>query len=141
MKRFNLLSVVAVLVLAVTAFSCTTVRETGEYYEPGVASNRVYVDDPYRGTVILERDPYTGRYYEANTFGRTYGYPYGRGVYRNNGFYGRPDRYYGNGGYYRGNRGGNYGNRPAPSTPQQQPQNGEQREKVREEARKKVLGN
>ncbi len=50
--------------------------------------NRVYMQDPYYGTVVLERDPYTGRYFDV-TFGNRFG----------GGFYGRPY-----GGFYPGGR-------------------------------------
>jgi hypothetical protein len=41
--------------------------------------NRIYMQDPFYGTVVLERDPYTGRYYDV-TFGQRFG----------TGYYGRP---------------------------------------------------
>ncbi len=50
--------------------------------------NRVYMEDPYYGTVVLERDPYTGRYYDVTYGSRSrmgggfYGNPYGGGYYR-----------------------------------------------------------
>lgn len=46
--------------------------------------NRVYLQDPYYGNVVLERDPFTGRYYDV-TYGPRYGtgfYNYPRGNYR-----------------------------------------------------------
>lgn len=64
--------------------------------------NRLYVQDPFYGTVVLERDPYTGRYYDVTYGSRLgtgfYGYPNSgfRGRY-NQGFYGR------GGGGFRGN--------------------------------------
>src|SRR5688572_21081462 len=79
MKRFRILPVAIVLVLMVAAVGCTTVREADgdEYYERVSSTpGRVYVDDPYRGTVILERDPYTGRYYEVNPYGTYQGSRY-----------------------------------------------------------------
>jgi len=90
--------------------------------------NRVYLQDPYYGTVVLERDPVTGRYYDVtygSRFGTGYygGYPYGgyRGTY-NRGAYNR-------GGYYRG--GGSVQQTPSHQDVQQH----------RDEARKKILGN
>jgi hypothetical protein len=132
MKRFNLIPAVIAIVLMITAVSCTTMTGTqDEYYERSRA-NRVYVDDPYRGTVVLERDPYTGRYYEVNS-------GYDNRVYRSNsGYYGRNNRYRSNNGYY-----------PRASTPRvyqnntQKPTEEQKRDQQikRDEARKKVLGN
>src|SRR4051812_40291834 len=101
MKRFNFIQAVIAVVLMITVASCTTMTGTqDEYYERGQA-NRVYVEDPYRGTVVLERDPNTGRYYEVNSYG------YDNRVYRsNNGYYGNSSygrnnsRYRTNNGYY-----------------------------------------
>src|SRR3954469_8426138 len=107
MKRSNFLLVAIALVLTITAVSCTTLTGTQDDYYNGqearVYGNRVYVDDPYRGTVVLERDPYTGRYYEVNPYGS-----YGNRNYRvynsNGGYYGRNNGYRNNN-RYNGNRG------------------------------------
>lgn len=130
MKRFPFLQMVLALVLAVTAFSCTTLREAdGDYYERVSGSpDRIYIDDPYRGTVVMERDPYTGRYYEVNGvgYGNRYG-TYSRG-YNSRGYYPRYDRR-----IYRS---------PQQSTPQQPSQEQiRQKEQNRNEARNKILGN
>ena len=109
MKRFNFLTVMIALVLMVTAVSCSTMQGTeDEYYGrrvPG-SPNRVYVEDPYRGTVVLERDPYSGRYYEVNSYGSAYGYGNGYDTryrrYNNNVRsygYGRDNRYRNNNTY------------------------------------------
>ena len=143
MKRFSFLQVAIALVLVVTAVSCTTLQGTeDEYYQTQSqrvqgSPNRVYVNDPYRGTVVLERDPYSGRYYEVSPYG-SYGYNnrydsrYDRryqGYGRSNSRYGRDTRDYRNDGGYR-------------QTPQQPTQEQiRQNEKNREEARRKVLGN
>lgn len=132
MKRFNFLPVVIALVLLVTAVSCTTMAGTEDGYGRQVYGNRVYVEDPNRGTVVLERDPWTGRYYEVgpySTYG-TYGSPYyGSRVYGSRGYSGRGYRNYDrNEGYYRNNQSSNQ--RPT-----------EQDNRSRDEARKKVLGN
>ena len=97
--------------------------------------NRVYMQDPYYGTVVLERDPYTGRYYDV-----TYGSRFGTG------FYGNPY-----GGFYRGGgayrtapviRGGNNrnyggnGNVVKPQAPSRQ-----EIRQDREATRRRVLGN
>ena len=134
MKQFNLLPVAVALVLMVTAVSCTTVRETNddEYYERTSSTpNRIYVDDPYRGTVVLERDPVTGRYYEVNSYGNNYG---NRNRIYNESYGGRRDNVY--------SRDRRIYRSPQQNTPQQPTQEQiKEREKVKEEARKKVLGN
>jgi hypothetical protein len=133
MKRFKLLPVAIVLVLMVAVVGCTPMRETerNEYYERvSTAPARVYVDDPYRGTVVLERDPYTGRYYEVNSYGSYYGT-------RNRGY----DPY--NNGRYQYPR----TTRPVRTPTHVQPTRPPAREEIRqqqqnkEDARKKVLGN
>jgi hypothetical protein len=134
MKRFNFLPVVVAFVLMITAVGCTTMTGTqDEYYERG-RTERVYVDDPYRGTVVLERDPYTGRYYEVNPYGS-----YNTRVYRgNSGYYGRNN----NSRYY------NRNNRTSRETYERGNQNTQRptddqirdHQKSRDEARKKVLG-
>jgi hypothetical protein len=132
MKRFNFLSVVVALVLMVAAVGCTTMQGAeDDYYgtqRVQGSPNRIYVDDPYRGTVVLERDPYSGRYYEVSPYGST-------NVYGNR-YDSRYDRrYYGSGRnnnrYYRNN--GTY-----QPVPQQQPGG---TGKDRGESRKKILGN
>ena len=138
MKNINLLSMVVALVLMVTAVSCTTMREIDdEYYDRPQSANRIYVDDPYRGIVVLERDPYSGRYYEVNTYNR-YSSPYGS-------TYGRTGRYgsYNGRRTYSGRNNNNYrNNNSGYQTPQKPTQEQvKEREKSRDEARKKVLGN
>jgi hypothetical protein len=134
MKRFNFLSAVIALVLIVTAVSCTTMRGANDgYYDRAQASDRVYIDDPYRGTVVLERDPYTGRYYEINSYG-SYSSPYG---YRNR-YDTRYNRNYTNRNrVYRNNNNNNNSNANQQQTEQQK----KEWNQKREEARKKVLGN
>ena len=71
----------------VTAVSCTPVREIDDGYYDGRAEgpSRIYVDDPYRGKVVLERDPYSGRYYEVGPYSSYYSpYSYGYGNRYNN---------------------------------------------------------
>lgn len=130
MKRFNFLPVVIAMLLLVTAVGCTTMAGTEDGYGRQVYGNRVYVEDPYRGTIVLERDPWTGRYYEAGPYNSYQTYPYyGNRVYGSRAYGGREYRNYGrNDGYYRNNQSSNQ--RPV------QPDN-----RSREEARKKVLGN
>ncbi|MGZ3838517.1 MAG: hypothetical protein ACXVMS_14155 [Flavisolibacter sp.] len=135
MKRFHFLSAVVVLVLMVTALSCTSMQGSQDGYYDRAASNRVYIDDPYRGTVVLERDPYTGRYYEVNSYG-AYSSPYG---YRNrvgNPYYSRRSI---DNNHYRVYRNSNNNNH-SESQEQTEQQKKEWNQK-REEARKKILGN
>lgn len=138
MKRFNFLPVVVAFVLLVTAVGCTTMAGSqDDYYGQSNRSygNRVYVEDPYRGTVVLQKDPRTGRYYEVDPYyngyygnryygSRTYGYPYSR-----NQNYGRT-----NGGSYNrsNNNSNNQNNTQRPTSDDR---------KTRDEARKKILGN
>ena len=92
--------------------------------------NRIYMQDPFYGPVVLERDPYTGRYYDV-TYGNRFG----------GGFYGRPY-----GGFYRGGgaviRGGNNnsfggnGNVVKPQAPSR-----EAIRQDREATRSRILGN
>lgn len=144
MKRFNFSLVAIALVLIVTAVSCTTMAGSqDDYYgqESRVYGNRVYVDDPYRGTVVLQRDPRTGRYYEISSYD----------PYYNNGYYGnrstRGYRTYGtaypssrrnNGGYYNGS---NSGNNQNANNNQNNERTSEQYKKNRDDARNKILGN
>jgi len=130
---------VVAVVLMVAAVGCTTLRESGdEYYDPASrsVSNRVYVEDPYRGVVVLERDPYTGRYYEVNSFGNYYGNGryydrnYDRSGYRSGRTYDSR--------YYRSNTPRTRVTQPAQQPSQEQLRD---REKNRDEARRKVLGN
>jgi len=137
MKRFNFLLVAIAIVLTITTVGCTTMAGTQDDYYNGqearVYGNRIYVDDPYRGQVVLERDPRTGRYYEVNPYyDRYYGSRYGSRTY--DPYYGSP--YYGrrnNGGYSRNNNNTN-------NTQNNQRPTDDDR-KTREEARKKILGN
>ncbi len=127
MKRFNLLTILLAVVVTFTAVSCTTTQgASDDYYENSrQVGNRIYVDDPYRGTVVLERDPYTGRYYDVTNSYGSYSNRYSPYGY---------DPYYRTNPYYR--------NRTI-YAPQQQQQTEEQRQdwqRQRDEARRKVLG-
>lgn len=145
MKRFNFLTAAIAVILTVTAVSCTGLREMGgdDYYDNAVRTNghsRIYVEDPYRGTVVLEKDPYTGRYYEASPYGYSYGYRTANPYYRSTPYY-RNNRYYRTTPVYRGN--GNSSNQryervPNTSKPTQPPT--KEQEQKREEVRKKILG-
>lgn len=92
--------------------------------------NRIYMQDPFYGTVVMERDPYTGRYYDV-----TYGTRFGTG------FYGHPY-----GGFYRGGGGvvsggtnrdfGGNGKVVKPQSPARQ-----EIRQDREATRRRILGN
>lgn len=129
MKRVKLLMAMfaAVAIMA----SCTTTQYASDDLDETTTrriGNRVYVDDPFYGQVVLERDPFTGRYYDVTYGNRGFASPYNswnyRG-YRNN--YVRPP--------YRGSN---------PSLPRnyniQRPSQ-EKLQQSREETRNKVLGN
>jgi hypothetical protein len=118
-----------ICVFAVLMTGCVTTRDTAEDYDEENVTrigNRVYVDDPYYGRVILERDPFSGRYYDVTNGSR--GYSSYNNYYRS--YRGYP-RYYNN--YPRSYNNNNSGNVQRPSQ--------EQIQRNREEARKKVLGN
>jgi hypothetical protein len=103
----------------VVAVGCTVPYETagGGYYEERVDRGGYYGSSPYGSNVIVvERDPYTGRYYEVSPYG-SYGYPVGgRGVYNtprgNSRYYNNRDTRYNNsvrdGGSYRNNNNQQY---------------------------------
>ena len=125
MKRVRIL--LAMLTAVVLATSCATTQNTaGSDYDETTTrrvGDRVYVNDPYYGTVVLERDPFTGRYYDV-----TYGYsrfcsPYNTRNYRNG--YGSYNT------YPRAYRGSGQRQQPAPRVT----------EESRKEARGKILGN
>jgi len=129
----------AVFTAAVLMVSCATTQNTSdEDFDESITrriGNRVYVDDPYYGTVVLERDPFTGRYYDVTMGNRGSIYsPYNRyntyNRYNNNyrGSRNTPARYYRN-----NNSGGSINGRIEKPTQDLQ--------KTREEARKKILGN
>ncbi len=109
MKNFSLLSAVIAVMLTVTAISCTTAQGgyDDEYYSTydRRTPNRVYVDDPYYGTVVLERDPYSGRYYQVSPYGYSY-----RNNNRYNKAYNRGSYRYRDNSYYRNNQNSNTGN-------------------------------
>jgi hypothetical protein len=141
MKRFNFLLMAIALVLTITAVSCTTMAGSQDDYYNGqdarVSGNRVYVDDPYRGTVVLERDPRTGRYYEVgsyNPYNNGYSNRYSSRAYGNT-YYGRSPNYgRNNSGSYRNNNNSNNNTQN-----NQRPRDDDR--KTKDEARKKILGN
>jgi hypothetical protein len=132
----NIKFLLGLLTVVVIMASCAATQGmTDEDYANGsnsqIIGNRMYVQDPYYGTIVLERDPYTGRYYDV-----TYGSRYGLGYYGG----------YPYGGYYHSNRGGTYrggnsrgGGYYRGGTVQQTPTPSQDNSK-REEVRTKVLG-
>ncbi len=77
MKNLKYLQLALIVTLLVTAVSCTVSR--GSYYEEDPYNNsRYYGNTPYYGNgsnyIILERDPFTGQYYEALPRGGSYPY-------------------------------------------------------------------
>ena len=137
MKRFNFLLVAVALVLTTTAVSCTTMAGTEDgYYDQGarVYPNRVYVEDPYRGTVVLQQDPRTGRYYEVTPYYDNY---YGGG----SGLYSRGYRTYGNSYPSRRVSSGYYNGSNTTNNNQNNRRSSEEYRKDKDDARNKVLGN
>lgn len=128
MKIYNPLFIVLSLFLTVAMVSCTTTQyASDEQYETErVRSNRIYIDDPYRGTVVLERDPVTGRYYDVTN---GYGYNYGSRYNTSYNYDRYPQSRYG------------YTDRVYSTQRPQQPATEDKNSKAREEARRKVLGN
>ena len=136
----NVKFLLAIFTVAVLMASCATTQNTSdEDFDESTTrriGNRVYVDDPYYGTVVLERDPFTGRYYDVTmgTKGSIYS-PYNRyntySRYNNyyRGYRNAPARYYRNNSSSGGTINGSI------EKPTQDLQ------KTREEARKKILGN
>lgn len=126
----NIKSLLGLLSVVVVMASCATMQgATDDDYANSKNSrqigNRLYVDDPYYGTVILERNPFTGRYYDV-----TYGAGYGAGYY---GSY--PNRRYRV--YHAPSRGGNV-NR---GTIVPQKPTVREVQQGRDKARKTILGN
>ena len=133
----------AIFTTAVLMVSCATTQNTSdEDFDESTTrriGNRVYVDDPYYGTVVLERDPFTGRYYDVTMGNRGSIYsPYNRyntyNRYNNNyrGYRNTTPRYYRNNSNSGGSINGSIGSIEKPAQDLQ---------KTREEARKKILGN
>lgn len=125
--KFLLGLLAVVMIMASCATTQSAMEDDGSMDDPRTQQigNRLYLQDPINGTVVLERDPYTGRYYDV-----TYGSRFGTGFY-GGGPYGA---YRGNinRGYYGGRRG---------VVVQQQPVTPRQDDRPsREEVRKRVLG-
>lgn len=145
MKRSFFLQMVVLATLMVTAVSCgMPMGATGDYYEEAPARGNVYYGDPYYGnttTIIVERDPYTGRYYQVSPGPYVSGvyarpaYPYSGRGYRNSRNYNRSNSARNNN-YYR--------NTPTTQQQQQQPQQSPaprpQTQQQREQVKESILG-
>lgn len=140
MKRFKILSAVVAVILMVGAVSCTTMGEANDGYYYGndrvQGSNRIYVEDPYRGTVVLERDPYSGRYYEVVPYGYSPRYGSSRygTVYNNNTRYRTRTT-------TRTNRNSDRYERQTTTPPRKTEDQKKEMDNKRAEARRKILGN
>ena len=123
--KFLLGLLAVVMIMAGCATTQGAMEDNGDVNDPRTQQigNRLYLQDPYYGTVVLERDPYTGRYFDV-----TYGSRFGTGLYGAGPY-----------GAYRGgvNR-GYYGRRGVvvqqPAAPRQEVRPN------REETRRKILG-
>ena len=141
MKRFKILSAVVAVILMVGAVSCTSMRDANDGYYYGndrvQGANRIYVEDPYRGTVVLERDPYSGRYYEVSPYGYSTGYGSNRygTVYNNN------NTRYRTRTTSRTNRNAERYERQTTTPPRQTEDQKKDMDNKRAEARRKILGN
>ena len=166
MKRFNFLPMALIASLVVVAVSCSVPRSVSdEYYDDYPSGGSVYYSVPYgNAPIMLQRDPFTGRYYEVVPYGSRvyppvtrYGYGYGNGNRRNysndrdndrNNRYNDRDRDRDRNNYNSKPRGNYYNNdnrnRDTYNNNRYNNANKEtdaQRQKSREEARNKVLGN
>jgi hypothetical protein len=135
-------AVAAALVFGLAA--CTPIQQTtsdsGYYEVPPTASTptRIWVDDPYRpgASILMERDPFTGRYFPVSSnsayggYGSTYNTsPYG--TYRDPNYRGSRPR-----------RNSNVRNYPTPQqpSPQQQEQYRRNEAQKRQQAADAILG-
>lgn len=124
MKSIKLLVGLLAIVMVMASCAATQGAMGDDYANDSrtrQVGDRLYIQDPYYGTVVLQRDPVTGRYYDV-----TYGSRYGNGYYGANP-YGSHRTYRRSGGTYRGNV-------------QQQGPSREEIQQHRDEARKKILG-
>lgn len=148
MKRFSFLQVVVLALLTVTVVSCSVpMGAADDYYEDTPARRNSHYGDPYYGgvnTIIVERDPYTGRYYQVSPgpYGGVYSAPaygYGRRPAYGNG------RVYNNRNYNTNRNNGYYRAYPqtqkAPQRPvQQRPVQQQPTQQERQNARDAILG-
>lgn len=116
MKRNNFVSIAFIAVLMVLVVSCTPLQQSAGGYEEAPRNNRMYRTAPYgnRDVIVVERDPFTGQYYQVSPFGYYNGSPFNTSPFG----YGYGYHNYPSGGYYRG--GNTRPSRPAPR-PQQPP--------------------
>jgi hypothetical protein len=147
MKQMSFLQVGLLAVLMITVASCgVPLGATDDYYDEAPARRNVYYSDPYYGggnTIIVERDPFTGRYYQVSPYSGVYrnapAYPYNSRRYNSRRY--NTGRYYNN----RSNAGSNNGYyRKYPQTQaqplQQTPAQREQVQQQRDQAKESILG-
>lgn len=118
---------VVIGILMVTAVSCTAIREGG-YYEEMDSRGSAYYGQPGlygRDVIVVERDPFTGRYYPVSPYGY-YSTPHG--------YYGTP--YYSHRNYNQSNR-SHYRNSPVQGP---SPQQREQTRVQMDASKSKILG-
>lgn len=127
--KFLLGLLAVVMIMASCATTQGAMEDDGSLNDPRTQQigNRLYLQDPYYGTVVLERDPYTGRYFDV-----TYGSRFGTGLYGADPY--GPYRGNINRGYYGGGRRGVVVQQQQPAAPRQESQ------PSREEVRKRILG-
>jgi hypothetical protein len=146
MKRFSFLQVGLLAALMVAMASCAVpMGGTGDYYEDAPTRRNAYYGDPYYGgvnTIIVERDPFTGRYYQVapGPYGRVYGapaYPYGgRNYSRGRNYNNRNNNAGRTNGYYK-----TYPQaQPRQMQPQQSPAQRQQVQQQRQDAKDAILG-
>ena len=136
MKQVSFLQVVVLAALMVTAVSCgMPMGATGDYYEEAPTSG--YYGGAH--TIIVERDPYTGRYYQVSPglYGRTtYGsraYPYNRRPVANRRYNNNSNRNFNN------QNSGYYKTYPQAQQPRQTPAQREQIRQEREQTKESIL--
>jgi hypothetical protein len=150
MKKFSFIQVAILAVLLATVASCgMPMGATGDYYEDAPARRGTYYGDPYysnRNVVVVERDPYTGQYYQVvpGPYG-VYGapaYPYSNRTY-NQRRYNNNNRINNNRNYNTGrSNNGYYRTNPQVQQPRQQqtPAQQEQIRRERADAKDAILG-
>lgn len=143
MKRLSFLQVGLLAALAVSVASCgVPMGASGDYYEDEPGRGNVYYGSP--NTIIVERDPFTGRYYQVSPglYGNVYGapvYPYGGRRY-NNRSYNNNRNNNNNRNYNSGRSNGQYRTYPQAQQPRQTPEQRQQAEKSREATKESILG-
>ncbi len=105
-----------IAVIMVVAVSCSTMqRTTDDYYATDEPARRYMYNSYGNQVIVLERDPYTGRYYQVSPYGYYSGSPYSND-YR----------------YYNRNYNNRYYQAPVRETSEEKPRESEKINKVRE---------